>query len=86
MKFVIIVVALCFVTSVANAQTAVVLKVKEQNVDDPKVEVLTLNSRAITSLDLKTVRSLCLSEWPADFRMPHHCELQQVEALRKLAR
>ena len=85
MKFVIIVVALCFVTSVANAQTAVVLEVKEQNVDDPKGEVLTLNSRAITGLDLKTVRSLCLSEWPAGFR-PHHCELQQVEALRKLAR
>jgi hypothetical protein len=85
-KLVITVIALCFVTSVADAQTAVVLEVKQRNLFDPKVEVLTLNSRAITSLDLKTVRSLCLSEWPADFRMPHHCEVQQVEALRKLTR
>jgi len=84
-KFVIAVIALCFMTSVVDAQT-VVLEVKQRNVDDPKVEVLTLKSRAITSLDLKTVRSLCLSEWPADFRMPNHCEVQQVEALRKLAR
>jgi hypothetical protein len=85
-KFVITVIALCFVTSVVNAQTAVVLEVKQRDLFHPKVEVLTLNSRAITSLDLKTVRSLCLSEWPSDFRMPNHCEVQQVEALRKLAR
>ena len=86
MKFVIAVIALCFVTSVVDAQTAVVLEVKQPNVDGPKVEVLTLRSRAFPSLDLKTVRSLCLSEWPSDFRMPNHCEVQQVEALRKLAR
>ncbi len=86
MKFVLIVIALCVLTSVVAAQTAVVLKVTEQNVEDPKVDLLTLNSRAITSLELKAIRSLCLSEWPVDFRMPHHCELQQVEALRKLTR
>ena len=86
MKFVIAVIALCFVTSVVDAQTAVLLEVKQRNLFDPKEEVLTLNSRTITSLDLKTVRSFCLSEWPSDFRMPNHCEVQQVEALRKLAR
>jgi Na+-transporting NADH:ubiquinone oxidoreductase subunit NqrC len=85
-KFVITVIALCFVTSVVNAQTAVVLEVKQRNLFDPKVEVLTLNSRAITSLDLKTVRSLCLNAWLSDFRIPNHCEVQQVESLRKLAR
>ena len=85
MKFVFTVIALCFVTSVVDAQI-VMLEVKQRNIFDTKVEVITLNSRAITSLDLKTVRSLCLSEWPADFRMPHHCEVQQVEALRKLTR
>ena len=85
MKFVITVIALCFVTSVVDAQT-VLLEVKQRNVYYPKVEVLTLNSRAVTSLDLTPVRSLCSSEWPADFRMPNHCEVRQVEALRKLAR